>query len=469
MKRDEILDALFEIVDEHEVYEFAKTYAYTNDTFAKLLKKRFQKHLPSEDKAPKKDEILKAIERCFDNEIEYPSYGRYNSWEPEFQNWFAVGRDIQRVQRQLKMLVDSGHEALALDLALTLLEKGGKEYEEEWNCGNEDLDWEDLHIDETLAIIRSAFASGKIAAKRQLEVCQQLEQMERMEAYDNSDFNDIIEETRERLLTDDERIDIRRKAFQTAVGDYSRESAAKELWDYLIRLGRDEEAVAFYKKNSKIHDLRTKYVGWLVEKGKLPDAIKELDEGLVKITDEPGQRISWEQYKMEIYEKMGDREHVISQAEWLFLHGNDTMAYYKKLKGLIPVGEWSETLRSLLSKRNTIHTSTLAEIYDKEKWFDDLYKLMMGDFYDLLPYLNRYAKHLSVEQQKDVVGRMEPILRKMAENQMGRDRYRELTEKLNTLGKCCPPGRALATQLVADFRVKYRNRPAMLDELSKFK
>ena len=93
----------------------------------------------------------------------------------------------------------------------------------------------------------------------------------------------------------------------------------------------------------------------------------------------------------------------------------------------------------------------------------------MGDLYDLLPYLSRYAKHLSVEQQKDVVGRMEPILRKMAESQMGRDRYRELTENLNTLGKCCPPGKALATQLVADFRTKYRNRPAMLDELSKFK
>lgn len=469
MKRDEILDALFEIVEEHEVYEFAKTYAYTDDTFAKLLKKRFQRHLPSEDKAPTKNEMLKAIERCFNHEIEYPSYDRYNSWEPEFQDWFAVGRDIQRVQRQLKMLVDSGHEVLALDLALVLLEKGGKEYEQEWDYGNEDLDWEDLHTAETLAIIRSAFASGKIAAKRQLEVCQQLEQMERMEAYDNSDFNDIIEETRERLLTDDERIDIRRKAFQTAVGDYSRESAAKELWDYLIRLGRDEEAVAFYKKTSKIHDLRTKYVGWLVEKGKLSDAIKVLDKGLATITNEPGQRVLWEQRKMEIYEMMGDKEHIISQVEWLFLHGNDTMAYYKKLKGLIPDGKWPETLRSLLSKGKAIHSSTLAEIYDKEKWFDDLYKLMMGDFYDLLPYLSRYAKHLSMEQQKDVVSKMEPILRKTAESQMGRDRYRELTEQLNTLSKCCPQGRALATQLVADFRMKYRNRPAMLDELSKFK
>ena len=113
--------------------------------------------------------------------------------------------------------------------------------------------------------------------------------------------------------------------------------------------------------------------------------------------------------------------------------------------------------------------SHLAEIYASEKWYDELFNLMREADHDLLSGLERYAKHFNANQQQTLVARLEPVLRHMAEHQMGRDKYKELVAKLKRLQKCCPAGKQLAGQLVSDFRVKYKNRPAMIDELSKYK
>lgn len=113
--------------------------------------------------------------------------------------------------------------------------------------------------------------------------------------------------------------------------------------------------------------------------------------------------------------------------------------------------------------------SHLAEIYASEKWYDELFNLMKKAEYDLLSGLERYAKHFDADQQQTLVARLEPELRSVAEHQMGRDKYKELVARLKRLHKCCPAGKQLSNQLVSDFRVKYKNRPAMIDELSKYK
>ena len=467
-----MLDALFEIVDEHEIYEFSKKYAYQDMAFAEQLKKRFQKYLPSEKKTPTKAEMMKAVDRCFGHEMGRPSFDRYyNDWEPDWLDWDAVGKDLMRIIRQTQMLIESNHAELALEVTLAMLERVGKEYGQEWDYGRDDMDYDDLHIDEMTEIIRVAFASGQIPAKRQLEVCDKLQQLERMEAFEESDFDDIIEDTREALLTDDERICIRRKQFEQAVGDYARESAAVELWDYLMSLSRDDEAIAFYSKHKDIHDLRNRYVDLLIGSGDLKKALEVLDEGIQKVKDLPGVQLNWEELKLEIFEKQGDRLHIINQTEKLFLLSRETMKYYRKLKPLFTPERWPNELRGLLSKKNfgLSATSPLAEIYAAERWYDDLFELLRKSDYGLLSGLLLYVKHFNTEQQRILVARMEPELRRVAEHQMGRDKYKELVGKLKELRKCCPPGAELAQQLVTDFRAKYRNRPAMIEELSKFK
>ncbi len=471
MKKDKTLDSLFEIVDEQEIYEFARCYAYTDDNFAKQLKKHFQKYLPSEKKTPTKTDMLKAIDRCFGHEMDRPSFGGYHDWEPEWLDWLSVGKDLMRVIRQTQMLVESGHAELALDVNLAMLERVGKEYQQEWDYGREDMDWEDLHIDEMIDVIRMTFASGKISKERQLQVCEKLERMGRMDAFEDTDIYTIIEETHEALLSVDERIFNFKCHFEKAVSDYAKESASVALWDYLIDHDRNAEAVEFYKENKDIHRLRTKYINWLVGQNELKEALSVLDEGIQRAVNLQGLQTNWEERKLEIYEKMGDKEKIVSQNEKLFLISRDTMKYYKRLKQLFTKKDWPDELRLLLSKKEfgTSATSYLAEIYATEKWYDDLFNLLRKADYDLQSGLERYAKHFDTGQQQTLVARLEPELRHMAECQMGRDKYKELVNRLKRLKECCPAGKQLSHQLVSDFRVKYRNRPAMIDELSKYK
>lgn len=471
MKKDKILDSLFEIVDEHNIYEFAKYYAYADEKFAEQLKKKFQKQLPSAKKAPTKAEMLKAIDRCFGHEMNRPSFGRYHNWEPEWLDWESVGKDLKRVIRQTQILAETGHAELALDVALALLERVGNEYQEEWDCGREEMDWEDLHIDEMTNIIRMVFVSGEISKERQLIVCDKLEQMDRLDAFEDSDIYTIIEETREALLTVDERVVSFKCHFEEAVSDYAKESAAVELWDYLIDHDRNVEAVAFYTKNKDIHRLRTKYIDWLIEHNELSDALLVLEEGIQQATEWPGLQLNWEERKLEVFEKMGDKDKIVNQNKNLFLAGRDTMKYYNQLRQLIDSKEWPNELRTLIGKKDFGRSaiSHLAEIYASEKWYDELFNLMREADHDLLSGLERYAKHFDADQQQTLVNRLEPELRRVADHQMGRDKYKELVVKLKRLQKCCPAGKQLAGQLVNGFRAKYKNRPAMIDELSKYK
>ena len=471
MKKDKILDTLFEIVDEHEIYEFAQNYAYIDEKFAEQLKKKFQKQLPSAKKAPTKAEMLKAIDRCFGHEMSRPSFDRYNNWEPDWLDWESVGKDLMRVIRQTQILAETGHAELALDVVLALLDRVGDEYQEEWDCGRDYMDWGDLHIDEMTDIIRMAFDSGEIPKERQLKVCDKLEQMDRLDAFEDSDFYTIIEDTRESLLTVDERIDIYKCHFEEAVSDYAKESAAVELWDYLIDHDRNAEAVAFYTKNKNIHRLRTKYIDWLIEHSELSEALLVLEEGIQQAVKLSGLQLDWEERKLEVYEKMGDKDNIVNQNKILFLISRVPMNYYKKLRSLINSKEWPDELRTLIGKRDFGRSaiSYLAEIYASEKWYDELFNLMRKADYDLLSGLERYAKHFDTDQQQILVARLEPELRSVADSKMGREKYKELVARLKRLQKCCPAGKQLSDQLVSDFRVKYKNRPAMIDELSKYK
>ena len=435
------------------------------------MKKKFQKQLPSAKNAPTKAEMLKAIDRCFGHEMSRPSFDRYHSWEPEWLDWESVGKDLVRVIRQTQILAETGHAEIALDVALALLERVGKEYQEEWDCCREDMDREDLHIDEMTDIIRMVFDSGEISKERQLKVCDKLEQMVLLDAFDDSDIFTIIEETREALLTVDERIVSFKRHFEEAVSDYAKESAAVELWDYLIEHDRNAEAVAFYTKNKDIHRLRTKYIDRLIEHNDLSEALFVLEEGIQQAAEWPGLYLNWEERKLEVFEKMGEKDRIVSQNKKLFLISRDPMKYYKKLSRLIDSKEWPDELRTLLGKRDFGRSaiSYLAEIYASEKWYDDLFNLMRKADHDLLSGLERYAKHFDADQQQTLVARLEPELRSVAEHQMGRDKYKELVARLKRLQKCCPAGKQLSNQLVSDFRVKYKNRPAMIDELSKYK
>jgi len=462
------LDNLFEIVSEEEIYTFAKKYAYQNESFGNALLKQFAAKLPSTEIAPNKEEFLKEIDCCFTHVVIVP-YNRYYN-EPGFEelDWEEVGKDIARVVKRLELLLDAGHEELAAELSVILLQKIDAEFED-YLFDDYDFNSDNFHAEETLSIIERAISSGRMSKNSQLAVADALSDMDGALAFDHIDFKEIVNAVRNSLLTDDERIAIRKMAFENATEEYIKESVAEELWDYLMQLHREEEAVSLFQKNKKINRLRTRYVKWLDAKGEWKEALNVLNEGLAQ-QEGWGRNRSWEEYKLALYEKLADHSNMIKQAQKLFLDTNFSLDYYRKLKKWVEKEQWEMTLRAMLKKHNTLwgHHDNLSQIYVSEGWYEDLFLQLKSEHGNTLAPFCKYARYFDEKQQTELLSLIEKDYLGRFVSSRPRKEYHELTSDLIALKKSCPLGKQTATHIVEKCRNMYPNRPAMLDELKRF-
>lgn len=112
--------------------------------------------------------------------------------------------------------------------------------------------------------------------------------------------------------------------------------------------------------------------------------------------------------------------------------------------------------------------SDLSQIYFEEKLYTELFNTLNKSNSNLLSALQKYAKCLTKDQQTILIDKIEKVLISFAGHQIGRNNYRDLANSLKILKRCCTVGKTSTAKLVSQFRMNYRNRPAMLDELSIF-
>lgn len=231
--------------------------------------------------------------------------------------------------------------------------------------------------------------------------------------------------------------------------------------------------------DSKVGGLnRSEWVGMLrfrhlKSQGQLEEAVKALNEGIIKAKtkDHTGIVLRWERDKLEIFEKMGDKERMANQLKKLFVEDNNSVNYYKKLKALVEPANWELFLRELIREKGFdcySATCQLTEIYAMEEWYDDLFCALVHAQVNLLDALKLYAHLFDSEHQLQLVLRLEPGFRRSADSNMGRNNYQRLVCSLQELRSTCTPGKQLADKLISDFRLKYKNRPAMQQEMTKY-
>ena len=96
--------------------------------------------------------------------------------------------------------------------------------------------------------------------------------------------------------------------------------------------------------------------------------------------------------------------------------------------------------------------------------YDRLLDLVIN--YHGLSELIQYEKVLKDIYPNELINRYEVIVRAMATDPSGRAHYRELVSILRRMEKY-PVGKERVSEIVSDWESRYRNRPAMMDELSK--
>ena len=179
--------------------------------------------------------------------------------------------------------------------------------------------------------------------------------------------------------------------------------------------------------------------------------------------DLPGIVIDYSLKLRNLYQQTGNNP-AYEQELWSFVleyRAGDVTAF-KELKSLYAEEEW-KVKREEIFKSLPLY-ATVDKLYEVKKLYDRLLKIVL-DSRDLYK-LTEYEKSLKKIYPVELLVKYEKEVRNMARHTSGRGHYQKIVAVLKRMLKY-PEGAEKVKEIVADFQLAYRNRPAMMDELRK--
>lgn len=191
--------------------------------------------------------------------------------------------------------------------------------------------------------------------------------------------------------------------------------------------------------------------------------LQVLDESIKLDKAYQGLVLEYNQKKKEIYRLQGNKSAYIEQLWKLVLERSaGNLDIYKELKAQYSEEEWLTKREELFKKLPA--NAHIDRMYKEEKLYDRLlaYVLKSSGLYAVQTYENVLKK----EYPKQILNKYQDEVDKMASYTGNRKHYASLVALLRRM-KRIKGGTAIVETIVEEWRIKYRNRPAMMDELSK--
>ena len=221
-----------------------------------------------------------------------------------------------------------------------------------------------------------------------------------------------------------------------------------------------EEICKKYWNNSGV---RRYYIDRYFEKKEYDRVLQVLDESIELDKAYRGQVLEYNQKKKEIYRLQGNKSAYIEQLWKLVLEQSaGDLDIYKELKAQYSEKEWLIKREELFKKLSA--NAHIDRLYKEEKLYDRLlaYVLKSSGLYAVQSYENVLKK----EYPKQILSKYQGEVNKMASCTGNRKHYADLVALLRRM-KRIKGGSEIVETIVEEWKIKYRNRPAMMDELSK--
>ena len=218
-----------------------------------------------------------------------------------------------------------------------------------------------------------------------------------------------------------------------------------------------EEICKKYWNNSGV---RRYYIDRYFEKKEYDRVLQVLDESIELDKAYRGQVLEYIQKKKEIYRLQGNKSAYIEQLWKLVLEqsAGDLDIYKEQYSEK----EWLIKREELFKKLPP--NAHIDRLYKEEKLYDRLlaYVLKSSGLYAVQSYENVLKK----EYPKQILSKYQGEVNKMASCTGNRKHYADLVALLRRM-KRIKGGSEIVETIVEEWKIKYRNRPAMMDELSK--
>lgn len=225
----------------------------------------------------------------------------------------------------------------------------------------------------------------------------------------------------------------------------------------------DEKIKEICKKYWKNATVRRYYIDICMRNKEYDHVIQVLDECMLLDKQHRDLISEYSEKKKEIYLLQGNKNAYIEQLWQLVLeHKVGDMDLYRELKKQYTTDEWIIKREEVFKKLSAyVH---IGRLYKEEKLYDRLlaYVLKSSGIYDLQEYENVLKK----EYPEQILRKYEDEINKMAIHTSSRKHYIYLISLLRKMQQI-KGGFELVKQIASEWQVKYKNRPAMMDELRK--
>ena len=225
----------------------------------------------------------------------------------------------------------------------------------------------------------------------------------------------------------------------------------------------DEQIKEVCKRYWKNSSVRRYYVDICMKKKEYDHVLQILDECILLDKQYRGLISEYSEKKKEIYLLQGNRSAYIEQLWKLVLeHEPGNLELYRELKKQYTAEEWLVKREEIFGKLPAY--AHVERLYKEEKLYDRLLVYVLNS--PGLYALQEYEKVLKKEYPEQILNKYKDEVSKMAVHTSDRKNYAHLVSLLRKMQQM-KGGSKLVEQIVAEWKIKYKNRPAMMDELRK--
>ena len=218
---------------------------------------------------------------------------------------------------------------------------------------------------------------------------------------------------------------------------------------------RDE----YCKKYISLEQVRSYYAEECIRLNRFEEAIRLYEEGKELFGDLPGIMRDYSKQLAALYLKTNQMEAYKNELWHLILeYQRGDLEVYKELKVLYSEDEWAKEREKIFAcVRN------LDELYNYEALYDRLLEMALQA--PSLYYILRYEEKVKDLAPDRILEKYETVIREIAESASNRTTYAEIAAYLIRM-QSYPNGNNLVKKILDEFRIKYKRRPAMMDELN---
>ena len=251
--------------------------------------------------------------------------------------------------------------------------------------------------------------------------------------------------------------------------DYRNEELQLIKYDLLLKRKGETVANQFLEQNIDNPIFRRMAIKKALEQKHYTKAVRLAEDGVkTDMKDKPGLAKEWYDWLLKIAQAQKDTPKIIEYARHLLIDNfRNEQDYYQILKEHVKPEDWDAVInaivREIKAKSRWYDTGLVATIYIREEKWDKLWEMVKEN--PDLSFIERYETYLSKHYADEIVDLYVSQILDYLNRNMGRDHYQTACRYIRRMIKL--GGKAKADKLIAQLRILYAKRPALMQELDR--